>query len=282
MKPNLYSQPKQKAKLQMWTETPDTMYFEHDFGGYKLEARIVYNEAHDEPTVLSIHGALGDYTKSDPVSLGLRSRGHSVLSFSMSGHSPAGMLPPEQTTLGNNVREAQEFFKYLDPNKSKVIIGYSLGGTPALKTLGQHLDEVSSVVLFYPGIYDAGAYDKYFGDEFRTVISRLYSYRDNDTIEVLQKFQGKSLLICGEYDGLDPVKYGKPAGGSAGTVEIDGETYASPIPKEVIDMVRAAVPGDRSKYIEIPKCGHSVVGWMRQNPGQAEELLDQIDAFIQG
>jgi pimeloyl-ACP methyl ester carboxylesterase len=281
MKPELYGEPKQKAKLQLWTSTPNTAYFEHDFGSYKLEARIAYNEAHDDPWILSVHGARGDYTKSDPVTLGLRDRGYSVLSFSMSGHSPAGVLASEETSLANNIAEAQAFFQYLDPHRPKVLIGYSLGGTPVLKTLERHLTEVDKVALFYPGIYSADAYDKHYGEPLRQAISEAYSYRRNDTIEVLRQFKGGVLLVKGEYDGLDPIEYGKPAGGSAGQVQIAGKTYSSPIPKEVIEMIRDIVPAEHFEYFEVPKCDHLVMGWMREHPDRAEWLLQKLDAFLQ-
>ena len=264
----------------MWTKTPNTAYFEHDFGAYKLEARIVYNAAHDEPWVLSIHGALGDYTKSDPITLGLRDRGYSVLSFSMSGHSPAGVLKPEQTSLANNIAEAKAFFQYLDPNRPKVLIGYSLGGTPALKTLGDHLSEVSKLLLFYPGIYDAASYDQHYGEPFRSIISRPLSYQNNDTMGILEKFQGDVLLAKGEYDGLDPLKFGKSEGSSVGQVEFDGKMYSSPIPKAVFDMIRETVPEEKLTYLEVPKCDHSIVNWMRAYPAGAEEILHKLDDFL--
>lgn len=280
MKPKLYSEPRQKAKLQMWIDTPNAVYFEHDFGGYKLEARIVYNEAHDEPWILSIHGARGDYTKSDPVTLGLRDRGYSVLSFSMSGHSPAGVLDEKATSLANNIAEAKAFFDYLDPGRPKALIGYSLGGTPVLKTLGDHLSEVSKVALFYPGIYDASSYDQPYGEPFRQVISRPYSYRNNDVIEILRRFEGDVLLVKGEYDGLDPVTYGKSAGGSAGQVEIGGRIYNSPIPKEVINLIRGTVSAEHLTFLEVPDCDHLVMGWMREHPGETGGLLEKLDDFL--
>lgn len=280
MKPKLYNVPKQKTKLHMWSDTPDTAYFEHNFGTYKLEARIVYNASHAEPWILSVHGARGDYTKSDPVTLSLRGRGYSILSFSMSGHSPAGVLVDGETSLANNISEALAFFQYLDPNRPRALIGYSLGGTPVLKTLGAHLSEVDKVLLFYPGIYSAEAYDKHYGEPFREVISRPYSYRDNDTIEVLRRFEGDVLLAKGEYDGLDPVTFGKPAGGSAGQVVADGKTYNSPIPQEVVEMIRAAVPVEHLEYIEVPKCDHLVMSWMREHPHEANKLVQKLDAFL--
>lgn len=88
------------------------------------------------------------------------------------------------------------------------------------------------------------------------------------------------LLAKGEYDDLDSTALGKPAGGSAGNVEIDGVPYASPIPKEVIDMIRTAVPTQYLTYIEVPKCGHPIVNWMCDNPVDAKRLLQQLDAFL--
>jgi pimeloyl-ACP methyl ester carboxylesterase len=230
--------------------------------------------------VLSIHGARADYTKSDAVAFGLQERGYSLLGMNMSGHSKAGVLEPEQTTLGNNVREAEAFFDNLDSTRPKVVIGYSLGGTPALKLLEQHADEIDKLILFYPGIYSKDAYDKNFGPEFRDVITQPFSYRNNDTIDLLRSFKGDLLLVKGQYDGLDPIEYGKPAGGSAGEVEVAGTSYYSPIPKEVIDMIYQAMPADRRQLIEVPDCGHSVVLWMRDHPTEANRLLDQLDIFL--
>lgn len=258
----------------------DVAYFEELFDGYSLEGRILFNKSHDEPWVLSIHGARADFTKSNAVSFGMQDRGYSMLGLTMSGHSKAGALAPKQTTLGNNISEAESFFGELDPNRKKVVFAFSLGGTPALKLLETHADEIDKLVLFYPGIYSKDSYDKHFGDEFRSVISEPFSYRKNDTVQLLSSFKGRLLLVVGEYDGLDPEKYGKPAGTSAGEIEVDGKKYYSPIPKEVIDMVYDAVPKTHRQKIIIPDCDHSVILWMREHPAEADQLLDKIDTFL--
>lgn len=277
--------PYQQSKYQdvlSFTDTPpgEAVYFEQSFGSYALEGRILYNDAHDEPWVLSVHGARGDYTKADAISFGLQERGNSLLGMALSGHSKAGVLAPEQTTLGSNVREAAAFYEYLRDDRPKTVIGYSLGGTPVLKLLQDHANEIDKIVLFYPGIYSQDAYEKHFGTEFREVISEPFSYRNNDTIDLLRRFSGRLLLVKGQYDGLDPQDYGKPAGTSAGEIEVNGKKYYSPIPKEVIDMVYDAVPEDRRQLIEIPDCDHSVILWMRDHPAEAEVFLNQVDAFI--
>lgn len=265
---------KEKSRLE------NSAYFAHQVGHYSLEARILYNNTHQKPWVLSVHGARSDYTKSDTVTVGLRERGYSILGFNMSGHSMASKIPVEQTKLGNNVKEAEAFYSYLDPKRKKKIIAYSLGATPALKIIGMHIDQIDRIVLFGPALYSTQAYDKNFGEEFRRTISKSFSYRENDVITNLEDFQGKLLLIKGEYDGLDPVVYGKPQGTSAGKVEIDNKSYYSPIPKEVMEMIYHAVPSKRREMVMIPGSDHGVVSWITNHPFEGALILDKIAAFL--
>ena len=281
MRPQFYSESRHKDVLAFNQPSPkDAAYFEHDFNDYGLEGRIVYNTGRDSPRTLSIHGARADYTKSDPVTLALRDAGFSVLSFNMSGHSKAGVLENTATSLRNNIREAEAFYKYLDPEHPKTVIGYSLGGTPALKLLQEHGREIEKLILFYPGIYSADAYDLPYGEPFRAAISEPFSYRNNDTIKLLRDFGGKVLLVVGEYDGLDPEAHGKSRGGSAGEVEVGGTMRYSPIPKEVIDMIVATVPSKQLTYMEVPGCDHLVMKWMREHPKETQSLLRQITTFL--
>lgn len=257
-----------------------TRTFQTNGTKYDLEARILYNQQHEAPWVLSIHGALGDYSKANPLLLELQDKGISTLGITMSGHSAASPLAPEETTLANNIHEAEAFFADLNPRRPAVVMGFSLGGTPALKLLEKYANRIDKLILFYPGIYNKDSYAKPYGEPFRSVISAPYSYRQNDTIALLKRFPGKVLLVKGEYDGLDPADYGKPAGGSAGEVEVAGQKFYSPIPKEVIDMIQNAVPADRQTYIEIPGCDHRVFTWMRTHPQESRGLIDDIAQFI--
>lgn len=281
MKSTPYGQSKYKDFLS-FTEMPPgkAAYFEQPFDKYSLEGRILYSKDREEPWILSVHGARGDYTKADAISFGLQERGYSLLGMGMSGHSKAGVLAPEQTTLGNNIREVETFFDYLSDDHPKTVIGYSLGGTPVLKLLEKYADHIDKIVLFYPGIYSKDSYDKHFGQEFREVISQPFSYRNNDTIDLLRQFKGQLLLIKGQYDGLDPQEYGKPEGTSAGEIEVNDKKYYSPIPKEVIEMVYDAVPEGRRQLIEIPDCDHSVILWMREHPTESKQFLNELDEFL--
>lgn len=274
-----------KSKFQdvlCFPESPPgkSSYFELPFGSYSLEGRILYNEAGDDPWVLSIHGAKGDYTKANAISFALQERGYSLLGMNMSGHSKAGILSPEETSLATNIQEVEAFFDALSLQRKKVVIGYSLGGTPALKLLQGHAADIDKLILFYPGLYDKEAYSAHYGKEFRAMISEPYSYRRTDVLDALRDFKGDLLLIKGQYDGLDPVVYGKAAGGSAGEVEVEGRKYYSPIPQEVFTLLQEAVPEERRQFIEVPACDHSIIVWLRQHPMIAQKIVDRIDAFI--
>ena len=270
-----------KTPLLKYNEShTNSFYFEHNFDKYSLKARILYNESGDVPWVFSVHGARSDYTKSDAVTAGLRDRGYSILGFNMSGHNGTSKIPVEETTLGNNIRESSAFFSYLDPKRKKKIIAYSLGATPALKTLGNYIDQVDKIVLFGPGIYTAQAYNKQFGKEFRKIISTPFSYIKNDVVSILKDYKGELLLVKGQYDGLDPVIYDKPIGTSVGEVEINGKLRYSPIPKEVIEMIYKAVPARRRKLITLPGCDHGVVPWIVAHENEGASVLNDIALFL--
>ncbi|WP_157777896.1 alpha/beta fold hydrolase [Nocardia terpenica] len=276
----LRNAPRNGDLLISYNPNVEASYFDHDFGKYSLEGRIVRNENAEDPWVLSIHGARADYTKSDYVTLGLRDRGLSILGMNMSGHNRVSPVPLEETSLDNNIAEAEAFFSYLNPSRRRKIIAYSLGGTPALKVLEAHIEEVDRLVLFGPGIYDTRAYSQPFGPPFSSVIRMPYSYRNNDLIPILKRYEGKVLLIVGEYDGLEPVKYGKPAGGAVGEAIIDGRRRYSPIPNEVIELLYNASPSGQCRMITVRGADHAVVSWMRDHPEEAKPLLDEIGDFL--
>lgn len=272
------SRPQHPEKLWFQDAPPGACeYVTESLSAYSVEGRILYNSSRDSPWVLSVHGARADYTKANAVSFGLQERGISLLGMNLSGHNDASPLPLEKTNLLNNIAEAEAFYKYLDRSQSKVLIGYSLGGTVALELLRRHADEVSHIILFYPGVYSKDAYDKNFGEAFSSVIRKPFSYRDNDILKVLDGYAGKLLVVKGQYDGVESAEPGK----SAGEVVVDGKKHYSPIPKEVFDLLMAAdMPQKNKRLIEVPGVGHSVILWMRENPRDAATLLDELAAFI--
>lgn len=276
--PTIYEAPKYPNKLNFNEKPPgDCAYFEHNFGDYALEARILYNEQHEKPHVLSVHGARADYTKANAVSFGLQERGISTLSINLSGHNDASPIPLETTSLAQNIEEAEAFYDYLDKSHPITLIGYSLGGAVVLELLKYHKSEIDRIILFYPAVYAREAYDKKFGEPFRSVIQVPFSFQQNDILSKLDDFPGKMMILKGQYDGLAS----DVPGTSAGNVTIDGKEYYSPIPKEVFDSLeQVKIPADRKDFIEVPGCGHSIILWMRDHKPEADKILDKLARFI--
>ena len=253
-------------------------YFSHQFDEYSLEARITWDQDKNWPSVLSIHGARSDYTKNNNVTFGLQKRGISVLAPALSGHNEISPIRLSQTSLARNIEESKAFYDYLQPDRPRAVIGYSMGATSALEILKEHLGEIDRIVLFYPAVYPRTSYDQPFGEPFRNAIRKPFAYFENGLITSLADFRGKLLLIKGEYDGLEA----RQAGVSAGKVEINGQKYYSPIPKDIMDLFSSPNTFPRSEYqrIEVPKCGHSVGTWIGENPPDGRELLNTLSNFL--
>ena len=159
-------------------------YFRHQFDGYSLEARITCDQGGNWPSVLSIHGARSDYTKNNNVTFGLQERGISVLAPALSGHNEISPIRLSQTSLARNIEESKTFYGYLQAERPKAVIGYSMGATSALEILKEHLGEIDRIVLFYPAVYPRTAYDHLSANHLGTqsaslsLISRMiYSIR---------------------------------------------------------------------------------------------------------
>ena len=219
-----------------------------------------------------------DYTKNNNVTFGLQERGISVLAPSLSGHNEISPIRLSQTSLARNIEESKTFYDYLESDRPKAVIGYSMGAASALEILKEHLDEIDRIVLFYPAVYPRAAYEQLFGEPFRDAIRRPFAYFENDLLDSLVDFRGKLLLIKGEYDGLKA----RQPGVSAGEVEVNGQKYYSPIPKDIMDLFSSpdTFPHCQHQFIEIPKCGHSVIAWIGENPQAGQQLLDILSHFL--
>jgi len=135
-------------------------------------------------------------------------------------------------------------------------------------------------ILRAPGIYAAGAYSAKYGEPFRTVIREPYSYLENDVVPILKEYRGRLLLVVGEYDGLEPAHYGKPAGTAVGDIVIGGVQRYSPIPRDVIELIYNALPAAQCQLLTVPGADHAVVPWIRNHPEVGATLLNEIAEFL--
>ncbi|WP_178117825.1 alpha/beta hydrolase [Pseudomonas sp. R5(2019)] len=247
------------------------------FGEYTLEGRVLGIEHQQLPSVFVIAGARSDYTKLNPLLYRLQARGIASLTGNLSGHSDCAMLKPSPTTLNANLREAERFHN-LHKDTLNIIIGHSLGGALALKLAARYSTSTQKLILICPAIYADSAYPVEFGPGFKHLISQPYSFLFSDTFEFLRTFEGRVLLIMGQYDGLEGAAHGQKPGTSAGLISLDGAVRYSPIPKEVIDKIKQSARHLIS--ITLPGCDHYIAAHLRANPVIAEHLADEVFAFI--
>lgn len=257
-------------------------YFTERFENYSLEGRILFCKKNTWPEVIAIHGAKSDYSKLNPLLFKLQEQGVSSLSFNLSGHNITSTRCIHDTSLSNNAIETERFFYHLK-NKSKniTIIGQSLGGALALKLAEKNIDHVKKIVLICPAIYTDIAYNINYGIDFKSIISKPYSFEKSSSFNFLRNFKGKILLILGEYDGLSASQFGGTPGKSIGNILINGKEQYCAIPKEVIDLIKSSVASNQFNIKIIKGCDHHISKWFRENINIANDISILIKNFIQ-
>jgi pimeloyl-ACP methyl ester carboxylesterase len=222
--------------------------------------------------MLAIHGARSDHIALNPLLLPLQALEIGSLSFDLSGHTERSPLKIEQTSLAQNLFEAKQFAKSLDP-KLDTVFGHSLGGALAMKVAEYFQDTIQTLILSCPALYPEAAYSvKSYGKNFTEAISKPFGFMDSLSLQFLRRFTGNVILIVGEYDGLRAEHYGGIPGRSAGIVELEKcQSVYSPIPAEVFEAIQDAA-GSRLTRIQLDQCDHRVFSHLIQYPQVADTL----------
>lgn len=261
-------------------ETPDSRLISEFFGNYCLEGRYLFAEGERKCNMLAIHGARTDYTRLDSLLLALQRKGLGSLSFNLSGHSGKSEIDNSQTSLFKNLQEALRFSKQLGENL-EVVFGHSLGGALALKVAEVYESSLKTLILSCPALYPEEAYSvERYGVDFTRAISKPHGFLNSSSLHFLRRFQGRVILIVGQFDGLRAEEYGGLPGRSAGSVElIDGgevkRVVYSPIPAEVFECIQHAAEG-RISVVKLEGCDHKVFTHLLQYP----MVLDAISTLI--
>ena len=239
-----------------------------------------YTRHERPPTLLAIHGARSNLEIFDDLLTRLLLQAEiPSASFDLSGHGFDQPAEEEEYSLQRNSLEAHHFAE-LFRSSLNAVIGYSMGGALALKLAERHSDRINKIVLVCPAIYAESAYEVPFGEPFRSQISRPFSFLDCTSYKFLNEFSGQVLLIMGEHDGLQAVRYGASEGTSAGRVDWgNGRSVYSPIPAEVIQAIESAAKPKLRKII-VPDCDHSVLSALKATPDLAERITRQIGDFL--
>jgi len=247
-------------------------------GSYTLEGRIITSSPDLAPDVMVIHGAKSDYSSNDKITVPLHQKGLNILSATISGHGVCGHQSEKPFTLDESLQEAIAFSKLMQ-NNNATLIGISMGGTTAVRLLQTDPQRFSKLILFYPTAFPDEAYSIPFGtNEFRKITGEKGTFLESSFFSVIKSFQGKIMLIKGEFDGLEPNKFSKPEQNAAGTITINGREIYSPIPPEVFNKITTLRPD--TTFIEVPDADHRLSNWAADHPEGLTQLIDHIYAFI--
>jgi hypothetical protein len=250
------------------------------FDHYQQQARLLVPDTERAPPLFVVGGARSDFTRLNPLLYRLQALGIGSLTANLSGHSlvsEPGALAP---SLIINREEARRFHQHI-ATRCQTLIGHSLGASIALKLAAQQ-PAVDKLILICPAVYPDCAHDAPFGPAFKAAISKPYGFLDCDSFAFLRQFQGRVLLVMGEFDGLNSQTHGQGAGTSAGTLWLAGAERYSPIPEEVTRALLKSVPPPHLECLLLSNCDHGIAAHLRTAPGVADQVAQTIAEFILG
>lgn len=219
-----------------------------------LIGRTITTNSAQKPSLIILHGA-GESGKDRLYFLAKELTKHNISTFSFDfsgwGESTGDL---HQNSLQNRTHEAQiAINQFLDTNKPISILACSMAGHNALKLL--ETNNVQNLILFYPAIYAAEAYDKPFNQTFTQIIRQPHSYRQTDVLQNLEKFTGNMRIFIGEKDEV--------------------------IPQEVMTLLDQHSPNTKSKkIITIPNVGHQMTSWLQEHRIELEQVVKSIIEIV--
>lgn len=255
-------------------------FIEESFDGYCQQARLLVPGQERAAPVFVVGGARSDFTRLNPLLYRLQQQGIGSLTGNLSGHSQAAEPGARDASLASNLAEALRFHRHLDA-RSDTLVGHSLGGAIALKLAAQR-PSVRKLVLICPAVYPDAAHTAPFGPAFTAAIRKPFAFLDCDSYAFLRQFQGRVLLVIGEYDGLNSKVHGQGAGTSAGVRCMAGVERYSPIPEEVTHSLLRSVPAADVECLMLTDCDHGIAAHLRERPAVADLVAQAVGAFILG
>lgn len=253
-------------------------FIDEAFDGYRQQARLLLPDSERAPPVFVVGGARSDFTRLNPLLYRLQQQGIGSLTGNLSGHSLASEPGAKDASLASNLQEALRFHQHLD-SRSDTLIGHSLGGAIALKLAAQR-PNVRKLVLICPAVYPDAAHNAPFGPAFTAAIRKPFAFLDCNSYAFLRQFQGRVLLVIGEYDGLNSRLHGQGAGTSAGIRRMAGVERYSPIPEEVTHSLLRSVPTPHVECLMLTDCDHGIAAHLRDRPEVADQVAQAVGAFI--
>ncbi|CAM3969177.1 hypothetical protein CCOS865_00802 [Pseudomonas reidholzensis] len=269
----------QRARWQYDEPAPGAeRLIEASFDSYRQQARLLLADNPRAPVAFVVGGARSDFTRLNPLLYRLQQHGISSLTGNLSGHSLASEPGAVAPSLSTNLNEALRFQRTIAEH-CQTLIGHSLGAAIALKMAAQ-LPDVRKLVLICPAVYPDAAHQAPFGPAFTAAISQPFGFLECDSYAFLRQFQGKVLLVIGEYDGLNSRTFGQGPGTSAGTRLMAGIPRYSPIPEEVTHALLRSVPAPDVQCLLLTDCDHGIAAHLRDAPQVADQVAEVVAAFM--
>jgi pimeloyl-ACP methyl ester carboxylesterase len=218
-------------------------------GSHTILGHTITNREDNEPRMLFVHGGgASNKERLLPFAIELAEQGVASFAFDFSGHGEStGTL--KESSLYRRALEATAALNYLQGPKPHVLCGYSMGGHICLELL--KTNDIDTLVLFAPAIYDRDAFTVPFGAGFTDIIRKEGSWRRASVLDVLETFRGNLLIYIGESDDV--------------------------IPKGVINLLDEHSWNVKTKeIIRIPDLGHRIPVWLAENPNKQKEIASRL------
>ncbi|MCL2466455.1 MAG: alpha/beta hydrolase [Micrococcales bacterium] len=200
---------------------------------------------------LLLHGA-GKATRQRgrPIADMLESLGHGSYAFDFVGHGETGG-DLEGTTLRMRHEQAEAALSVL--NGRCAVVGFSMGGEIAIRIGVQHKFPV--ILLFYPAIYAAEAYDQPFGSAFSETIRKEGSWMSSDAFQLLSQYEGRVGIVIGSDDKI--------------------------IPKGVVsELTRSATSAETIVVERVPKGSHLLMNDLIERPEAMARIGRILDLVV--
>ena len=223
--------------------------------GETLVGTIDWNIAKDLPTVLCLHGSVpGNRQRSAYLAKPLAEYGVSCLRFDYIGHGESsGDLT--KATLHHLIQQAKDALTLMDPHKDLTVMGFSLGGGPALGILPEL--RIRKLALFAAGAWSDEALHAPYEERSQYHIHRAEQAQNASGLKNLGAFTGNFLSVIGSED----------------------DTIAPQVTKQFIERSAQAASRD---FIIIPGAPHILLDWFATHPAEQQELTSRVIRFVTG
>ncbi len=207
-----------------------------------------------QPDVLCLHGA-GTSERSRYAFLRdvLWNNGISSCAFDFIGHGETGG-DMSQSSLESRTLQAKKVIETVEVQKPLRIIAGSMAGYNAIKLMEFY--PVGCLVLFAPAVYRNDSYSVHFGPAFSELIRKEGSWNDTDAWDILGRYRGKLLIVCGDGDEVVPVALTQKIYDSASNASL-------------------------RELMIIPGVTHAIMNHLKEHPEEFSRVSEKILTFLQ-